>query len=1259
MEVDMGKPAATWRVPSGHPNIPAEVSPEGVVAIVTIRSPQAPRVNRDTRYNKTSVMAQGVVAGINVFLNRTDGQYSYSIGRGQIRQTARARRIEAQDVYLPSTKVGVRQFTLVPVWESNCWRLQSASETVAMVNGAPIQNYTLRTKKNPDLFPQAIYLQQTSANNININGLEVDIWLMKSVQEIYDRHEFTPGPLQASIQDVTQRPEEWARNQYFRTQNQVSAKSFRVIGRFTGQIQTAKVFEGENGNYELRDQEFIFLNRQAVDASVVRYLQTTEIDDIPAIITTTHENFASYAALQEEIRKLHPGARFAIATKLMRRLFSALEFLHFHSIIHGHVSKDSVLVSLRNGKAEGVLLVDYTTARPFTPSAPLPVEDMVADGQAAMELVENCSDIWALRNGPTTDALGGDMMQHHTEKLLQEYNMISRVASDYFEVQGQSNKTLKGQKLERLLDAKRNAWESARANQEHNVMRREIALMSKSKIDECLKEWHSVHPIPGIGEKQHMILSLGHEWLDSLADQLYQRRWDTTPREVCMKFKEFGGELEKPWQSLEVKKAIEFPLQNDGLEEQSIVAWLASCCEIYPHWRPAIERQFERQIVSQDGSITRQHIRNFFNALATQGRLPPAMETALEQLTKQSNQDRLRVEETYQVWCHIPSRMFNLTQLQRLASPDQFVAAINGDGLRCDNFVEVRGEPKLQGCYAQLSLLGDFANQLGLILPQLPGPTPTFPIFDPSNFSQASQARIVLARTGMLGFGSIIRHGDQCDFLIPKHSAAVDLTTSKKFISPSAYIPTNFGDMKVLPKLPKGVRYHDCPDHWSKFKSAEEIESSTDLQNREILRVRGPQGRGRDNRETNTAIPTATEIYKSPLVQMLKHREEVRGKARLPTKRSAEAGSTRHVTPEPKRVRGFAVEAVPPVERPNLPDITASFIERAAAGMKTPPKGQSRRDMPQPTLQTTTPAFEQSSFARRNSALLARPPRVPKDFNESFTVYDETENLDQDWKEVDAMLAQMPDKDDGQEMQGLTAFQYNGSTQGEGSDNDTDADPASFIGGPNGRANMESKLQSLTTRQSQIQPAQQHSSSVFDGPAQLATKLPPQFSGRGGGLQSRSHLATPQTTSPATGDAQSPAISFRKSHKRGTSNLSTISEFPPTEPSSSTTGEPVIIAPQTSIFGNWGGLFDNALRQPPSPARPEETRPRDGYFGNRGSMFGSPGPALRMSPTQSFIQNGVYSNPANAINGFFDQQALAQGGDEDIPDTDDEGSGEG
>lgn len=426
---------ATSNVPLGHPVIPNEIPLEDVVAIVTIHSPQAPHVNRDTRYQKTTVDANGVVAGTNVFLSRSASQYSYSFGRGQTQGTG-AKRTEAQDVYLPGTKVGLKQFDLIPVWESNCWRLQSASETVAIINGAPIQKYTFRTKKYQYPLPHAIHLQQLTVNHITINGLEVDIWLMKSVRNIFEAQDSTPGTLQASIQDVMRRPEEWARNQSLMTQTQVSAKSFRIIGRFTGQIQTAKVFVGENGNQQLRDREFLTFSKQAVDESVVRYLQTAEVNDIPAIITTTHEKFASFASLHDGIQKLHPGARFAIATKLMRRLFSALEFFHFHGIIHGHVSKDSVLLRIQDGKAEGVLLVDYTTAKPLTPGAPLPVGDMADDGKAAMELIEECCALWTFRNGPTEDALGRDMMQKQTENLLKDYNMITRVSADYFQVQG-------------------------------------------------------------------------------------------------------------------------------------------------------------------------------------------------------------------------------------------------------------------------------------------------------------------------------------------------------------------------------------------------------------------------------------------------------------------------------------------------------------------------------------------------------------------------------------------------------------------------------------------------------------------------------------------------------------------------------------------------------------------------------------------------------------------------------------------------------
>jgi hypothetical protein len=36
-----------------------------------------------------------------------------------------------------------------------------------------------------------------------------------------------------------------------------------------------------------------------------------------------------------------------------------------------------------------------------------------------------------------------------------------------------------------------------------------------------------------------------------------------------------------------------------------------------------------------------------------------------------------QVEETLQVWYHIPSRMFNLAQLQRRAAPNRLLTTVN------------------------------------------------------------------------------------------------------------------------------------------------------------------------------------------------------------------------------------------------------------------------------------------------------------------------------------------------------------------------------------------------------------------------------------------------------------------------------------------------------------------------------------------------------------------------------------------------------
>jgi hypothetical protein len=149
---------ATMSTPSqGRPAFPDGVSADDIVAIVTIHDPRAFAVNENTVYRKTQSRTpeeEGAWCseGCNVFLYSIHHQPCYSFGRFDSKGLR-------SDVLLPRRNVRILQFTLLTVWDSNSWRLQSATETVAYVNDAPIQDITSRTRRIRNRLPYVIHLQ--------------------------------------------------------------------------------------------------------------------------------------------------------------------------------------------------------------------------------------------------------------------------------------------------------------------------------------------------------------------------------------------------------------------------------------------------------------------------------------------------------------------------------------------------------------------------------------------------------------------------------------------------------------------------------------------------------------------------------------------------------------------------------------------------------------------------------------------------------------------------------------------------------------------------------------------------------------------------------------------------------------------------------------------------------------------------------------------------------------------------------------------
>ncbi|KAG9195977.1 hypothetical protein G6011_01098 [Alternaria panax] len=1046
-----------------------------------------------------------------------------------------------RDVYFPGSRVGVHQFSLVPVWESNSWRLQSATETIAEVNDAPIQLSTPRTQKLLNQLPQAVHLRQNLVNLVLINGLRVEIFMLKTVRELYPAQNYQLLELPPNLQEVAHRPEAWAQDRYLQRSEQVSGNTYRVLERFTGKIETAKFFRHVENGPEFRDTEFLKFAKAKVDASLVRYLQSIEISHISAVITETHEGFESFAALEENIKGKHPRVRFTIASRLLRRLCSALAFLHSHKVIHGNLTKESVLLRLVDFRPEAVLLVDYSESTTFPFDTPEPFKRMNDDGRAAMEVVESCCDIWQLRKAATKDAYSEEFMMTKTEAARKEFELMERVVADFFGPKGMSRKSKKGKKMLRLLNMKQYNWHKARNEQIHNATRREVGPCRSDMIKEMELDWARMHPSSKIGQEQHMILTLGHPYLDDLVSILFHNRWELTPRDVCNEIRKLAGDEEEPWQTFPVKRAVSFTHDGTGFEERGVLNWLASCCEAYPEWHHAFIQECERHISPQHGIITFADVKRFRDALVEYGTMPDSMQATFARLTTEEIKDQptTHIEETHQVWYHKPSRMFNLTQLHRLAAQDLLIACINGGTIGCNNFVEVRGESKIEGLYATLSLLATVSTQLDLIA-EVSNHTPDFPLYDPADFSQVLY-HVVLAHTGLLPWASVTRQGGQFNFHAPLSAKAPETA--------GAFLPTYFGSMKVFPTTLESREEYRRPDHWSKFKSAKEIDEAADVDKRMILPAKGPLKKAA-SKLTKSRRASSLQVDLAILAQTLEDRKQALAEVQSPEKRNDGDQSSAAVMPTAKRLHvipSFENSAPDNAPSAQAPQLSASFVDRQLDHMIANMECQSHSHSPGSF--PDVPSAPNESFYRRdhgvNANVLVSPPTLPAALKGSFTIaFNGDFNLEDDYRQAEDWLKVMGEKEESQ-VAGIFGLNFHHSLRQQGDGSDTEADNSDEeempVGGEKAKQVDHQTLSNLPT------PWIKESSSFMLDPRAMTPMAGFGQQATSKSFLSRSsfQLATPRMSSPRFGPPPLSAPSFSSSggargHRRNGMSLSDL-----------------------------------------------------------------------------------------------------------------------
>lgn len=408
----------------------------------------------------------------------------------------------------------------------------------------------------------------------------------------------------------------------------VSNKSHQVLQRFTGQSLVAKVFRNDT---QRRDEEFLMFSKQQVDSSIVRYLQSTKIEDMPVVITVLNEGLRSYAAMRNDLIRLHPGQRFAIATKLLRRLFSGLDFLHFHSIIHGDVSQQSVLLQGTDDNVKQILLVICSVAYPFSVGEADPNDAMVADGKAAVELVDDCSELWTSGIAAPKDAHNEMRLRQRTLDAVSKCDMVKRCL----------------RKIE---------WNTCQAEQLHNGTRREIGYVFKAVLDNMIKEYTQAS-----GASQ-------------IADTLT--------------FEDENHSARLPFNGHSTSSSLL------AFTVQSVLLWLATTCELCPKWCLRIITEAKTCLHSPDRGVMYDELRSLQAALLVYDDLPPRMSKVFVFLLlsyQQPSKGVYRIELAYQAWYHVPSRMFNVARLQLLASLQAFRASVSET--RCSVTTSPRSVP--------------------------------------------------------------------------------------------------------------------------------------------------------------------------------------------------------------------------------------------------------------------------------------------------------------------------------------------------------------------------------------------------------------------------------------------------------------------------------------------------------------------------------------------------------------------------------------
>ncbi|KAJ4353747.1 uncharacterized protein N0V89_005477 [Didymosphaeria variabile] len=932
-------------LPTGCPRIPDSVSRNDLVAVVVVKHDDAYDVNHNSAYERRELFEKNSITGRNqscaaqIYLHRLASQPKYSFGKGYLpeqepepqlesdcksksksetdldsslesesgEEVDQARPIPIYDVYLPIRSAVKQLFELMPDGPAGCWRIEATSMAVVTVAGVEIQKPQPRTttkkKKSKSLrsLPHALYLDASVMSVITFGNITINLWLIQSpVEVLRSDRDFKANNLQKESQN------DWAKDAYIwdLRKKQVSFNSWRVTQRFTETVATAKIYKHANGIGD-RDREMLMFSKQNTHHSIVHYQLAAELHGVPVAITDTHESMISFAAMQRDLPSMHPGARFKLAAAIFRPLFSALEWLHYNRIVHGSVTPASVLLQVVGGRLSKLLLVDYSYAYLVDMGENMPQELMRHESTQAMDIIETCSNIWTLRQKPLPEWKPEPIMAQLASQAEHHFAMVKQACDDFYYRKPESWQNKARAKMLEMLALKERKWEQAREAQVRNSRLLQVSALTRADLQKIMLEWKrfKANRSYNMGETTAgqpdnedyaMILTLGHAYLDELANSICSAKVYPQlplPHEICSRLRFLEGEDREPWQMFRVHQTQEFNVQSIGrkskvvqIESRSLADYLAACLETYPSLRNEALRQYDLEIVPNGAWLLPEFVEAFHERLKKRIRLPSNINSTLEALGNVNAEGVLAVPESYDICYHRPSQMFNITQMHRTATLSQLNSGLNDTRIRCDNFVEVRGQPNLEGNFVPLPMLPMFAEAFRYTIGHQPEPRHGNSMHDPSDFSRMS-SRIILAHQGLVAFASMSQTQDQVSHC-PKDEE--DFQRSEKFLH------TYFGDMKVFPKASDGMHEYPRPAHWAKYKTAEELQAGVEASKHNSLKSIpvSPESPG-SSYSSGSLPPLSVLMDRDPgapchLAQAIRNRANAIAQASIPFERPVE-----------------------------------------------------------------------------------------------------------------------------------------------------------------------------------------------------------------------------------------------------------------------------------------------------------------------------------------------------------------------------------